>query len=86
MIDASSTSEDILNALRKTFDELFEIPPDDVHLQSGLYKELDLDSLDAADMRASLQEVSGAKIPEAQFQDVRTVSDVVELLQRVVRA
>ncbi len=36
-------------------------------------------------MRAQLQEVVGRPIPEAQFQEVRTVNDVVHLLQTVVR-
>ncbi len=84
MINGSSSADDILGALRKTFEELFEIPPEDVHLGSKLYEEMDLDSLDAADMRANLQEVVGRSIPESQFQDVRTVDDVVRLLQRVV--
>ena len=86
MINGSSSAADILGALRKTFDELFEIPPDDVQLSSTLYEELDLDSLDAADMRAALQEVVGAQIPEAQFQEVRTVEDVVQVLQRALQA
>ncbi len=85
MINGSSSVDDILGALRKTFDELFEIPPAEVQLSSTLYDELDLDSLDAADMRAQLQEVVGMQIPEAWFQDVRTVDDVVQLLQRVTR-
>lgn len=86
MINGSSSVADILGALRETFEELFEIPPDDVQLESTLYEELDLDSLDAADMRARLQEVVGASIPELQFQDVRTVDDVVHLLQRVLHS
>ena len=86
MINGSSSAADIFGALLKTFEELFEIPPEDVHLHSNLYEEMDLDSLDAADMRAQLQEVVGRSIPESQFQDVRTVDDVVRLLQRVVAA
>jgi acyl carrier protein len=85
MITGSSSIDDILAAIRRTFEELFEIPPEDVQLDSNLYEELDLDSLDAADMRAQLQEVVGRPIPEAQFQEVRTVNDVVHLLQTVVR-
>ncbi len=86
MIDSNSSAEDILTALQKTFEELFEIPPDEVQPGSELYDELDLDSLDAADMRAQLQGLVGGQIPEAMFQDVRTVQDVIDLLQRVVAA
>ena len=85
MIDGSSSEEQVLAAVRTTFDELFEIPPEDVHLHSKLYEELDLDSLDAADMRAQLQEVAGRQISEALFQDVKTVDDVVQLLLNVVK-
>ncbi len=49
MITGSSSIDDILAAIRRTFEELFEIPPEDVQLDSNLYEELDLDSLDAAD-------------------------------------
>lgn len=85
MIDGSSSETEVLAAIRRTFDDLFEIPPDDVHLSSSLYDELDLDSLDAADMRAALQEVAGRQISEALFQDVKTVDDVVQLLLNVLK-
>ncbi len=86
MITASSTHEEIFEAIRGTFEELFEIPRDEVAATSTLFEELDLDSLDAADMRAHIGEVTGKIVPEADFQSVRTVQDVVDLVAAVVRA
>jgi len=86
MIGASSTRAEILDALLGTFEELCEIPRAEVNEASTLFEELDLDSLDAADMRAHIQEQTGRVVPEAEFQDVRTVADVVTLVQKVVGA
>lgn len=86
MIGASSTRAEIFEALLGTFEELFEIPRSEVEESSTLFEELDLDSLDAADMRAHIQDQTGMVVPEAQFQDVRTVADVVALISEVVSA
>lgn len=84
MIDRSSTREEIFEVLLGAIEELFEIPRAEVTPQSSLYEELDLDSLDAADLRAHVHEVTGQVLPEVKFQDVRTVDDVVGLVHSIL--
>ncbi len=68
----------ILARLKVIFNELFEIDPDSVTLQAHLYEDLDIDSIDAVDLVAHLQMVTGRRIEPEQFKAVRSVGDIVE--------
>jgi acyl carrier protein len=70
--------DQILEKLKDYLEELMEIPPSKVTGDSRLFEDLDLDSIDAVDLVVRLQELTGKKIPPAEFKAVRTVSDVVE--------
>nr|MDT0252040.1 acyl carrier protein [Endozoicomonas sp.] len=71
-------SEDILNALKAILEEQFEIDPEQVTLETHLYQDLDLDSIDAVDLVIALQNLTGKKIKPEDFKSVRTVADVIE--------
>lgn len=43
------TQEQVLAQLREWMQELFEIEPEDIQLDSNLYEDLDVDSIDALD-------------------------------------
>ena len=73
-------------AVRGMIAELFEFPVEEVRASSQLFDELDLDSLDAADMRARLNELTGRTIQESRFQEARTVADVVSMVQELLNA
>jgi acyl carrier protein len=68
----------ILAQLKSIFDELFEVDPDSVTLEAHLYEDLDIDSIDAVDLVAHLQMVTGRRIEPEQFKAVRSVGDIVE--------
>jgi acyl carrier protein len=76
--------EEILEKLKQYLEELMEIPPVQVTGESRLYEDLDLDSIDAVDLVVRLQELTGIKIPPAQFKSVRTVNDVVECVHALL--
>ncbi|MFK0573822.1 acyl carrier protein [Endozoicomonas sp.] len=78
MTDLSMKSEDILNALKAILEEQFEIDPEQVTLETHLYQDLDLDSIDAVDLVIALQNLTGKKIKPEDFKSVRTVADVIE--------
>jgi acyl carrier protein len=61
----------ILEKLKGMLNELFEIDPEDVTLESKLFEDLDLDSIDAVDLVAHLQ-------------SVRSVSDLVNVIHQEV--
>ncbi len=70
--------DEIFRELRSLLVELFEVAPDDVQLDTDLYAELDIDSIDAVDLLASLREKTGTRLSPEKFRQVRTVSDVVD--------
>lgn len=80
------TRDEILSELRKTMEEMFEVPPGDVKPESHLIDDLGLDSIDAIDMAVRLQEMTGTSVEEAALKELRTVDDVVGLVERVMAA
>lgn len=72
------TRDEILNSLTETLVEMFDVPAEKIRLETKLFEELDLDSIDAVDLVVKLQELTGKKIKPEQFRTVRTVGDVVD--------
>ncbi|PHS69982.1 MAG: acyl carrier protein [Methylophaga sp.] len=66
------------------FEQLFEISPEDITLESNLYQDLDIDSIDAVDLVIELRKMTGKKIQPEDFKQVRTVADVVEQVQKLL--
>lgn len=78
------TREDIFTTLRDALVELFELEPERISLDSNLYKDLEIDSIDAVDLLDHIKRQTGKKITAEDFKAVRTVSDVVEAVHRLV--
>jgi acyl carrier protein len=49
-----------------------------------LYDELDIDSIDAVDLIVELQSCTGKKIGPEDFQNARTVGDIVNALEALI--
>ncbi|MCU6665039.1 MAG: acyl carrier protein [Leclercia sp.] len=64
---------------------LFELAPQDITPEARLYEDLDLDSIDAVDMVVNLQKKTGIKIKPETFKSVRTVQDVVDAVEQLLR-
>lgn len=77
-------SEQILQKLRQLMEELFEIDPDQVQPETRIFDELDIDSIDAVDLVIKLKEFTGKKIQPDQFKSVRTVQDVIDLVEQLL--
>ena len=65
--------------------KLFEVDPQDIKPEARLYDDLDLDSIDAVDMVVHLQKKTGHKIKPDTFKAVRTVQDVVDVVEQLQR-
>jgi acyl carrier protein len=65
--------------------KLFEIDPEAIKPESRLYEDLELDSIDAVDMVVHLQKRIGRKIKPEMFKAVRTVQDVVDAVDQLIR-
>lgn len=73
----------IFERVRAELVESFELDADDITLQSTLFDDLDLDSLDAIEMAVKLQEMTGQRVSEDSLKELRTVSDVIDLAARL---
>lgn len=76
----SFSKEQIFAQLQDILNNLFEIDKDDITLDSTLYEDLDLDSIDAVDLVVQLQNFTGRKFKPEEFKSVRTVGDVVDTI------
>ncbi|WOE31249.1 MULTISPECIES: acyl carrier protein [unclassified Acinetobacter] len=77
------TQEQVLDKLREWMDELFEISPDTIHLDSHLASDLDIDSIDAIDLVVKIKELTGKQVNPEDFKNVRTIQDVVIVIQNM---
>lgn len=77
-------NEQLFSMLKELLVDTFELDPDDVTLESNLYEDLDLDSIDAVDLVVKLREKTGKKIEPGDFKQVRTVSDVMAAIKKLV--
>lgn len=59
--------------------ELFELDPEAIVLEARVFEDLDLDSIDAIDLVARLQQLTGSRVSEDAVKAVRTVEDIVNL-------
>lgn len=76
--------EQILDRLKEILEESFEISPERVVPEANLFKELDLDSIDAVDLAIKLQQLTGKRIKPEDFKMVRTVGDVIGTVKQLM--
>ena len=77
------TQEQVLAQLREWMQELFAIEPEDIQLDSNLYEDLDVDSIDAVDLVIKIKELTGKQVEPDDFKAVRTVQDVITVIQNM---
>jgi acyl carrier protein len=66
--------------LKNLLTKEFDVEPDAISPDARLAEDLDIDSIDAIDMIVRLKEITGKKVPPERFKEVRTVGDIVEVL------
>lgn len=59
------------------------IPKDTIKLESDIVKDLGADSLDVVELLMTLEENTGKSIPEEKVTEVKTVGDIVKILETV---
>ncbi len=60
--------------------EMFELNKESLSLQSNLYADLDIDSIDAVDLAVKLKQLTGRRLQPQVFKSIRTVGDIVDAL------
>ena len=72
------TRDEIYSELKIILIELFEIEPELITLESNLFEDLDIDSIDAVDLIVKLREMTGQKVDPEIFKKIRTLDDIVD--------
>jgi acyl carrier protein len=80
------TRDEILDQVRTTLVELFEIAPERITLEARLNEDLEIDSIDAVDLMDRLRRQTGRKISADDFRSVRTVGDLVGAVHNLLQA
>jgi acyl carrier protein len=78
------TNPQILAKLRELLADKFEVDPARITPEADLYRDLDLDSIDAVDLVIKLQEITGRRIKPEEFKSVRTIGDVCVAVDRLL--
>jgi len=79
------TKDEILEQIKATLAELFELDPARITLAARLNEDLEIDSIDAVDLLDRLRRQTGRNIPAEDFRSVRTIGDLVEAVYRLVQ-
>lgn len=79
------TYEEVLDRIRTTLVELFALPPQAIQPQARLLDDLQIDSIDVVDLMDHVRRYTGKKVSAEDFRSVRTVDDLVSVVQRLLK-
>ncbi len=85
MMKKEVSRQEILAEIVRTMSETFEMEAGEITPESRLFEDLDLDSIDAIDMAVKMQDLTGKRVDEDSLRTLRTVNDVVDLAERLLR-
>ena len=84
MISSQLSREEVFDRVRSTMQELFEVEADAIKPETKLIEDLQLDSIDAIDLAARLEEITRHRLGEEELRTLRTVDDVVNLIHKAM--
>ena len=76
----TATQAENFSRLKALLEKEFDIDPAAITLDAKFAEDLDIDSIDAIDMIVRLKEITGKKVPPERFKEIRTVGDIVQVL------
>lgn len=80
----SPDADELIQALDRILVDQFELPADAVVPEARLREDLDLDSLDAADMLIAIEKRFGVRLDDTVARSFRTVGDIHDYVRRLV--
>ena len=78
--------QQVVETVNRILTDEFELEPERVTPDAHIIDDLELDSLDAVDLIAALEDAFGGRVDENQARQVRTVSDVYQLIEGAIEA
>ena len=70
------TQEEVYEKIKSVLVEEFEVEEGSISMDSNLFTDLELDSLDAIDLMVTLDKELNVEIKTETMQDLRTIEDV----------
>lgn len=80
------TEQEIQKVLTNALESLFEIDAEKITLDTHLYQDLEIDSIDAIDLIDYIKRQTGYKLQAEDFRNVRTVRDVIDAVKKISAA
>lgn len=77
--------EEIEKSVKDILVDEFEVDPAKLAPDVNLFADLDLDSIDAVDLAVRLQQEVKKKIVPEQFRKIRTLRDVVDAVEELLK-
>lgn len=84
-MNAKYTRDEIFNELKNILVNDFEIDGDKILPDANLFDDLEFDSIDAVDLAVRLQDFTKQKISPENFKQIRTVEDVVDAVESLLK-
>ncbi|HKY09477.1 MAG TPA: acyl carrier protein [Candidatus Binatia bacterium] len=82
---APTTKDEIYPWVVDILHEMFGLDKSKITPEANLYSNLDIDSIDAVDLAVKLKQLTGKRLQPEVFKSVRTVQDVVDALDDLLR-
>lgn len=76
------TENEIFEFLKNVLTDYFEIDANKITMDARLNEDLDVDSIDAIDMMSYIKKETGREIEPAQFKEVKTIRDIVDIIMK----
>lgn len=75
------SKEELFAKIQEVLESDFEIDKSEVKMDSKLFEDLDLDSIDAVDLLSKIKQyMPGKQIDPEMFKNAKTVENVIDLL------
>ena len=75
------SKEELFAKIQEVLESDFEIEKSDVKMDSKLFEDLDLDSIDAVDLLSKIKQyMPGKQIDPEMFKNAKTIENVIDLL------
>ena len=82
---AAFSREEIEKELKNILVNDFEIDESEILPDADLFEDLEFDSIDAVDLAVRLQEFTKRKISPDNFKQIKTVKDVVDAVEELLK-
>ena len=79
-----NTEEEIYKTVKDILVQDFECDESALVPEVKLFEDLDLDSIDAVDLVVRLQKIINKKVNPEDFKQIRTLQDVVMVIEKIV--